>query len=105
MVDLEGFFIFKAERGREEMQANQIGRTDAVTLARMIRRKQVSAKEVTEAVLARMEKLEPHIHAFCTPTPDLARKAAQKIDRRLTKGEEVGPLAGVPIGIKDLVCT
>lgn len=87
------------------MQENRIGRTDAVTLARMIRKKQVSAKEVTEAVLARMEKLEPHIHAFCTPTPDLARKAAQKIDRRLAKGEDVGPLAGVPIGIKDLVCT
>src|SRR4029079_648339 len=76
---LRAFSLSKAEPGREDMQGNQIGRTDAVALARMIRKKQVSAKEVTEAVLARMEKIEPHIHAFCTPTPDVARKAAAKI--------------------------
>ena len=84
---------------------NTIGRMDAVSLAQAIRKKKVSAKEVTDAVLSRMEKLEPHLHAFCTPTADLARQTAADIDRRLSAGEEVGPLAGVPVGIKDLVCT
>lgn len=86
-------------------QQNTIGRMDAVSLAQAIRKKKVSAKEVTDAVLARMEKLEPHLHAFCTPTADLARQTASDIDRRLSAGEDVGPLAGVPVGIKDLVCT
>jgi aspartyl-tRNA(Asn)/glutamyl-tRNA(Gln) amidotransferase subunit A len=84
---------------------NAICRTDAVTLAAQIRARQLSAVEVTEAVLRRMAVLEPHIHAFCTPTPDLARETARSIDRRLAAGEAVGPLAGVPIGIKDLVAT
>lgn len=87
------------------MQKNDIGRMDAVLLASLIRKREISASEVTEAVLARMEVLEPHIHAFCTPTPELARSTAADIDRRIAAGEEVGPLAGVPVGIKDLVCT
>jgi aspartyl-tRNA(Asn)/glutamyl-tRNA(Gln) amidotransferase subunit A len=87
------------------MQKNDIGRMDAVSLSRLIRKREISASEVTEAVLARMEVLEPHIHAFCTPTVELARGTAADIDRRLAAGEEVGPLAGVPVGIKDLVCT
>jgi aspartyl-tRNA(Asn)/glutamyl-tRNA(Gln) amidotransferase subunit A len=87
------------------MQKKDIGRMDAVSLADLVRKREVSASEVTEVVLARMEVLEPHIHAFCTPTAQLARKTAAEIDRRLAAGEEVGPLAGVPVGIKDLVCT
>lgn len=84
---------------------NEIGRMDAVTLASKIRGKELSAAEVTEAVLARMDALEPHIHAFCTPTPDLARKVAAEVDRKIRAGGDPGPLAGVPVGIKDLVCT
>ncbi len=84
---------------------NTICRTDAVTLAARIRARELSATEVTQAVLRRMEVLEPHIHAFCTPTPDLARETAAAIDRRIAAGSSVGPLAGVPIGIKDLVAT
>ena len=87
------------------MQKKDIGRMDAVSLAGLIRKREVSASEVTEAVLGRMEVLEPHIHAFCTPTVELARQTAADIDRRLAAGEDVGPLAGVPVGIKDLVCT
>ncbi|MBX3623820.1 MAG: amidase [Rhizobacter sp.] len=78
---------------------------DAVSLAKRIRSKELSATEVTEAVLRRMEVLEPHIHAFCTPTPDVARAAAKAVDAQIAKGEPIGPLAGVPIGIKDLVAT
>jgi len=85
--------------------AKEICRMDAVTLAGHIRSKKLSPVEVIDAVLARMEKLEPILHAFCTPTPELARATAKKIEKDIMAGKPVGPLAGVPVGIKDLVCT
>ena len=84
---------------------NDICRMDARTLASNIRAKELSPVEVVEAVLARMEKLEPTLHAFCTPTPDVARETAKRIEQALMAGDEVGPLAGVPVAIKDLVST
>lgn len=87
------------------MSASEIARMDAGALATAIRTRKISAVEVTEVALARMEVLEPHIHAFCTPTPEVARAAAATVDAAIMAGEAVGPLAGVPIGIKDLVAT
>lgn len=84
---------------------NDICRMDALTLAAKVRDKELSATEVTQAVLARMEILEPHLHAFATPTPEVARAAAKAVDARIAAGEDAGPLAGVPVGIKDLVAT
>jgi aspartyl-tRNA(Asn)/glutamyl-tRNA(Gln) amidotransferase subunit A len=85
--------------------SNEICRMDAVTLAEKIRTKQLSASEVTEAVLERMDKLNPALGAFCTPSPDVARAQAKAIDADVMGGKTVGPLAGVPVGIKDLVYT
>src|SRR5215470_9181171 len=85
--------------------ANEICRMDAVTLADKVRTKQLSPTEVTEAVLARMEKLNPVLGAFCTPSPDVARAQAKAIEADIMAGKSVGPLAGVPVGIKDLVYT
>lgn len=78
---------------------------EATALAKAVRDKTVSAVEATRASIARMEALEPTLHAFCTPTPDLALKMAARIDEAIAAGEAVGPLAGIPIGIKDLICT
>ena len=58
------------------VSSNEICRMDAVALAEKIRTKQLSPTEVTEAVLARMEKLNPVLGAFCTPSPDVARAQA-----------------------------
>ena len=85
--------------------ANEICRMDAVTLADKIRTKQLSPTEVTDAVLARMEKLNPVLGAFCTPSPDIARAQAKAIEADIMAGKSVGLLAGVPVGIKDLVYT
>jgi aspartyl-tRNA(Asn)/glutamyl-tRNA(Gln) amidotransferase subunit A len=85
--------------------ANEICRMDAVSLARKVRSKELSAVEVAEAVLARMQVLEPHLHAFCTPTPEVARTAERAVDAKIAAGEDPGVLAGVPVGIKDLVAT
>ena len=84
---------------------NEICRMDVLSLAGHIRSKKLSPVEVVEAVIARMGKLEPILHAFCTPTPELARETAKKIEKEIMAGKPVGPLAGVPVGIKDLVCT
>ena len=85
--------------------AKEIGRMEAVQLAREIRARNLSALEVVDAVLERMQALEPVLHAFCTPTPDAAREDAKRIDADLAAGRDPGPLAGVPVGIKDLVAT
>lgn len=85
--------------------ANEICRMDAVTLAQRIRARELSPVEVVDAVLERMERLEPILHAFCTPTPDLARAEAKRVEQEILAGNPVGPLAGVPVGIKDLVPT
>src|ERR1700733_14984999 len=61
--------------------ANEICRMDALNLARRIRAKELSPTEVIEAVLTRMEALEPHLHAFCT-TNRIWRAAKRSVLRR-----------------------
>lgn len=89
------------------MMTNMSGicRADAATLAAKVRAKEISPVEIVDAVLARMENLEPVLHAFCTPTPELARETAKRLEGEIMAGKEVGPLAGVPVGVKDLIAT
>ena len=82
--------------------SNEICRMAAVELAGRVRAKELSPVEVVDAVLERMDRLEPILHAFCTPTPELAREEARRLEREISEGEDPGPLAGVPVGIKDL---
>ncbi|HWN31953.1 MAG TPA: amidase family protein [Pseudonocardia sp.] len=87
------------------VSGDEICRLSATELVRQIGAGQLSPLEVTEAVLARMERLDPLLHAFCTPTPELARAQAARVGEKIARGEPVGPLAGVPIGVKDLIAT
>jgi aspartyl-tRNA(Asn)/glutamyl-tRNA(Gln) amidotransferase subunit A len=84
---------------------NEICRMDAVALAARLRTREISPVEVIDAVLERMERLEPHLHAFCTPTPDLARAEARRIEDAIMAGRPPGPLAGIPVSHKDLILT
>jgi aspartyl-tRNA(Asn)/glutamyl-tRNA(Gln) amidotransferase subunit A len=84
---------------------NKICAMDAVSLAAAIRTRTLSPVEVIDAVLERMNLVEPHLHAFCTPTPDLARAEAKRIEAEILAGRAPGPLAGVPVSIKDLIFT
>ena len=86
-------------------EANEICRMNTVTLARRIRAKELSPVEVVEAVLGRLERLDPVLHAFTTVTADDARAEARRLEQDIAAGREVGPLAGVPTGVKDLICT
>jgi amidase len=78
---------------------------DATELARLVRTRAVSASELLEAHLARIERVNPSLNAIVTRVPELAREAAQRIDRALARGETVGLLAGLPTAVKDLVQT
>lgn len=72
----------------------------AVDLAAAIRGKQVSAREATDAVLARIEEKNPHLNALVEVRPEEARKQADQRDAELARGDVRGPLHGVPVSIK-----
>ena len=80
-------------------------RTDALTLARLIRTKQVSPVAVVDAVLQRIEALQPTVNAFITVTADEAHDAARRAEAAVMTGEPLGPLHGVPFSVKDLLFT
>jgi aspartyl-tRNA(Asn)/glutamyl-tRNA(Gln) amidotransferase subunit A len=66
---------------------------------------EITAEECIASIYDRIAKVEDKIHAFVTTAKDLALKTAREIDRRIGKGEAVGMLAGVPIAVKDNICT
>jgi aspartyl-tRNA(Asn)/glutamyl-tRNA(Gln) amidotransferase subunit A len=78
-------------------------RTESVVrLARRVREGEVSASEVVGHALAQIEVLNPVINAFVAVDGDRARAAAAAVDDRIDSGADPGPLAGIPIGVKDL---
>jgi len=76
---------------------------EAATLRDAIRRRHLSPVEVIDAVVQQVDELDPLIHAFCTFLPDHARADAKRLEAELMAGRALGPLAGVPISIKDLL--
>ena len=87
------------------MTDTDLGFTPAVELAALIRSRKLSPVELTRAVLARIEALDPTLNAFCTPTPDLALAEARRAEDAVMRGERLGPLHGIPYSIKDLALT
>jgi aspartyl-tRNA(Asn)/glutamyl-tRNA(Gln) amidotransferase subunit A len=68
-------------------------------------RKERSAVEITQETLNRITQLEPKLHSFLCVTADRALSQAKAVDAKIAAGEEICLLAGVPIGIKDNMCT
>lgn len=68
-------------------------------------RKERSAVEIAQDALDRIETLEPQLHSFLQVTRSRALEQAQQVDAKLAAGEAIGPLAGIPVGIKDNLCT
>jgi len=71
---------------------------------KLLRRREVSATQITRAVLERIETCDPRIGAYLAVTADLALAQAEAADQVLARGEG-GPLTGIPIAVKDLICT
>jgi Asp-tRNA(Asn)/Glu-tRNA(Gln) amidotransferase A subunit family amidase len=75
----------------------------AVTLAQLIHEKKVSAVEVAEAHLEKIERLNPRLNAFVDVDPERVRREARDADGAVTSGKALGPLHGAPISIKSSI--
>jgi len=73
----------------------------AFDVAEKIKTQELSSQEITEIIIERIEKINPIINAYCTPTFELARETAKKADEAVKKGEKLGSLHGIPTSIKD----
>src|SRR5262245_15160672 len=87
------------------MSDNELVWASAIDLAKRIREKDVSPVDVTEALLRRLEALNPRLNAFCLVAPDQVRAAARNAEVAVMKAEPLGPLHGVPVSIKDVLFT
>src|SRR5438552_10634002 len=76
----------------DAMTDADLGYTPAVELAALIRERKLSPVELTRAVLARIEALNPALKAFCTPTPDLALAEARRAEDAVLRGDRLGAL-------------
>ena len=77
----------------------------ASRLAKMLRNREVSAVELLRSVLTRIEEREEAINAYITVTRKEALLQAERIDRSLREGKPLGPVAGIPLAVKDNICT
>ncbi len=74
-------------------------------LHKQLVKKERCAVEITQEALDRIQTLEPKLHSFLCVTAERALEQARAVDAKIAAGEEIGLLAGVPIGIKDNICT
>jgi len=87
------------------MQDTEICYMSALDMTQAIRTRKLSPVEVIDAVLSRIQRLNPKINAYCTILDERARKQAREAEVKVMKGDELGPLHGVPMSIKDLTYT
>src|SRR5687768_6663293 len=77
----------------------------AFQIAAQVKAKKISCREVTDDFLERIEAVEPRVQSFVTVTAEQARQRADALDKRIAGGEDIGALGGVPVAVKDLICT
>jgi amidase len=82
-----------------------LGFTPVTELRRLIRDRELSPVDLVESVLRRIEQINPIVNAYCTVAADQALAAAREAEQAVKGGEPIGPLHGIPVGIKDLTAT
>ena len=87
------------------MSDKQLVRQSARELARLIRDRAASPLEVLDAHIAAIEALNPELNAVVTLADEQARDNAERAEAAVMKGEPLGPLHGLPLGIKDITQT
>ncbi|MDP9066884.1 MAG: Asp-tRNA(Asn)/Glu-tRNA(Gln) amidotransferase subunit GatA [Actinomycetota bacterium] len=85
--------------------SSEIVWASATELARRLKAGEVSSREVTEALIARGDEVDPKIHAYLQRTDERALEAAQAADERRATGEELSAFDGVPLAYKDIFVT
>ena len=71
----------------------------------LITKREVTSKEVTDALYRHIKKTDGKIRAYLLLTEEEAQRQAGQLDQRIARGEEIGDLAGIPLGLKDILCT
>ncbi|MFT4085196.1 MAG: amidase [Nocardioides sp.] len=87
------------------MSEQDLCHASATELSRLLRAREVSAREVLAAHLTRIDRVNPRLNAIVTLTPEIAEARALACDEALTHGRVLGPLHGLPVAHKDLVET
>ena len=77
----------------------------AAELSELLQKKEISSVELTKDILARTDAVENTVQGYVTVSADAALKTAEEVDAKRAAGEELGALAGIPIAIKDNICT
>ena len=77
----------------------------ASELSVLLRKREISSKEITESVFERIDEKEQQINAYITLIRDKAIKRAEFVDKKFSKNSKISPLNGIPIAIKDNLCT
>ena len=77
----------------------------ATELSGMLREKKVSAEEIARETMARIAAVEPKVDAFLTVTEEEALRQAAAVDADIAAGRPIAPLAGIPVAVKDNICT
>jgi Asp-tRNA(Asn)/Glu-tRNA(Gln) amidotransferase A subunit family amidase len=85
------------------MVENDICFMSAWEMRDKIKNQELTSEEIIEIFIERIEKINPIINAYCTPTFELAREMAKKADEEVKKGDKLGLLHGIPTSIKDNV--
>jgi aspartyl-tRNA(Asn)/glutamyl-tRNA(Gln) amidotransferase subunit A len=83
----------------------QLNQLTAHELHQKLITREVSSTEITQAVLQRIDEVDNKVKAFVTVTRDQALAKAGEIDKKISRGEQLGPLEGIPTVIKDNMCT
>ncbi|MFQ6027130.1 MAG: amidase [Dehalococcoidia bacterium] len=87
------------------MDALELCYLSAGDLSRLVQRRELSPVEIIDAHLSRIEATEPVLNSFITLLPDQARQAARQAESQIQAGNYLGPLHGIPVGLKDLFNT
>ncbi len=85
--------------------AEELAYAPIAELAPRLAARELSPVELTEAVLRRIERLEPRLNAYITVTAESARHAARAAEAAIMAGHHLGPLHGIPVAVKDLYAT
>lgn len=88
-----------------ESQTTQLCDQSAMALAGMLRRGDVSAREITQSVFKRIDEKEKSINAFVATTRKTAFKQADLADAKFRQGGDIPLLTGIPVAVKDILCT
>lgn len=87
------------------MQENDLESTTIDALSELIRKREISPVEVIQAALHRIEKYDGELKTFITVTSEEALECANKAEASIARGDYIGPLHGIPIGLKDIIFT